>query len=227
MAADERRAPKNGPSRNRKRSRKRARCLGLLDSERQHPGIAVHVKPVSILSQQHLELRERKVDIVFGRIVPSIEEDLTADILFHERTFVVAGLQNKWARRCKIELSELSDEPWNLPSPDTVVGSLVADAFRACGMRYPPRGAAMGTLQLFCALLAREPFLAIVPGSVLRYGAIPPLKVLPVNIPIPAWPVGITTLKNRTLAPVVELFIDCAREVAKPLANSKSRFLAV
>jgi hypothetical protein len=31
-------------------------------------------------------------------------------------------------------------------------------------------------------------------------------------------PNGIVTLKNRTLSPVAQLFIDCAREVAKPLA---------
>jgi hypothetical protein len=35
-------------------------------------------------------------------------------------------------------------------------------------------------------------------------------------------PIGIVTLKNRTLTPVAQLFIDCAREVAKPLATSKS-----
>jgi hypothetical protein len=29
------------------------------------------------------------------------------------------------------------------------------------------------------------------------------------------------TLKNRTLTPVVKLFIDCAREVAKPLVDKK------
>ena len=34
--------------------------------------------------------------------------------------------------------------------------------------------------------------------------------------------VGIVTLKNRTLTPVAQLFIDCAREVAKPLAAGKS-----
>ena len=34
-------------------------------------------------------------------------------------------------------------------------------------------------------------------------------------------PVGIVTLKNRTLSPVAQLFIDCAREVAKPLARRK------
>jgi hypothetical protein len=29
------------------------------------------------------------------------------------------------------------------------------------------------------------------------------------------------TLKNRALSPVAQLFIECAREVAKPLANHR------
>jgi hypothetical protein len=32
-------------------------------------------------------------------------------------------------------------------------------------------------------------------------------------------PNGIVTLKKRALSPVAELFVDCAREVAKPLAK--------
>jgi len=35
-------------------------------------------------------------------------------------------------------------------------------------------------------------------------------------------PIGIVTLKNRTLSPVAQLFIETAREVAKPLAKRKS-----
>ena len=41
------------------------------------------------------------------------------------------------------------------------------------------------------------------------------LKVLPVNLPIRPWPLSILTLKNRTMSPVVERFIECAREIAK------------
>jgi len=188
---------------------------------RQHPGIAIHVTPVAVTSQQRDALRERRMDIIVGRITPSMEEDVAADVLFYERMFVVAGLQSKWARRRKIELAELADEPWSLPSPDTLIGSLIAEAFRASGMRFPPRGAAMGTLHLFTVLLEKEPFLAIVPGSLLQFGAPPPLKVLPVNLQIPAWPVGIMTLKNRTLTPVVRLFTDCLREMARPLMGDK------
>src|SRR5262245_2314749 len=215
----EHRIPGRSNSRRNQDRKQRGLIAGLIPAafgrlRRQHQGIAVHVKPVAILEQQHHELRERKVDLVVGRVAPSTDDDVAADVLFQERTFVVAGLRSKWARRRKIELAELADEPWSLPSPDTLIGSLVADAFRRSGMRFPPKGAAMGTLHLFSALVASEPFLAIVPGSLLRFGALPPLKVLPVNPPIPAWPVGVMTLKNRTLTPVVRLFIDCVRAVS-------------
>ena len=46
------------------------------------------------------------------------------------------------------------------------------------------------------------------------------LKVLPVELPIRQWPVVIATLRNRTLSPIVERFIACAREVTAPLARS-------
>jgi DNA-binding transcriptional LysR family regulator len=188
---------------------------------RQHPGIGIHVMQVTTIPQQYRELRERRVDIILGRIAPSIEEDIAANVLFHERTFVVAGLQNKWARRRKIELSELANEPWSIPPPETLVGSLVADAFRASGMKFPPKGAALGTIHLSCALLAGGRFLAIFPGSMLHFGAnLPRLKILPVNVPVPPWPVGIMTLKNRTISPVTQLFIESARDVVKPLAKA-------
>jgi hypothetical protein len=35
-------------------------------------------------------------------------------------------------------------------------------------------------------------------------------------------PVGIVTLKNRTLTPVARLLVDCACEVAEPMAMGKS-----
>jgi hypothetical protein len=46
-------------------------------------------------------------------------------------------------------------------------------------------------------------------------------KVLPIELPARPGPVGIITLKKRTLSPLAQLFIEHAREVAKPLANSK------
>jgi len=101
-----------------------------------------------------------------------------------------------------------------------LIGSLVAEAFHARGMTYPPNGATHAGAAFICAYLPRGSALGILPTSLLRFGEnLSRLKVLPVDLPITPWPVGIMTLKNRTLTPVVRLFIDCAREVAKPLAR--------
>src|SRR5262249_11207939 len=99
-----------------------------------------------------------------------------------------------------------------------LVASLVGDGFRSHHMESPPKGAATGAIHLLFALLASGPFLLAMSGSLLQLGTLlPPLKVLPVDFPSPPWPVGVMTLKNRTRSPVTGLFIECVREVVKPL----------
>ena len=50
---------------------------------------------------------------------------------------------------------------------------------------------------------------------------LPEIKVLPVKLPMDDMPIGVVTLKSRTVSPVAQLFIENAREVAKPLAKRK------
>jgi hypothetical protein len=51
------------------------------------------------------------------------------------------------------------------------------------------------------------------------------IKALPIDLASAHTPVGIVTLKNRTLTPVAQLFLDCVREVAKPMAMARRRQL--
>jgi DNA-binding transcriptional LysR family regulator len=184
------------------------------------PGLSMQVTPSLSISEQYRALRERKVDLIVGHIPPSVDKDIETEVLLRDPVFVVAGLKNRWARRRKVELNQLADEPWVLPRPETLVASLFAEVFRARGMEFPPRGSATGSIHMACALLAGGPFLAIFPRSVLQLAKhFPPLKVLPIRLPIPPTPTGIMTLKNRTHSPVAKLFIECAREVTKPLAR--------
>jgi DNA-binding transcriptional LysR family regulator len=58
----------------------------------------------------------------------------------------------------------------------------------------------------------------MVPGVVLRFQAKnQALKSVPIELPTTFRPLAIITLKNRTLSSVARLFIDYAREAAKPL----------
>jgi DNA-binding transcriptional LysR family regulator len=201
-------------------------CAALLPAvfarlRRRHPGLSMHVVPAISVARQFKELRERKADLALGRLPSPVDTDIAAELLYHEQLVVVAGPRNRWLRKRKIVLPDLANEPWLLPPPETLLGSLVADAFRSHDMEFPPKGAATGPIHLLCALLASGPFLLAMSGSLLQLRAdLPPLKLLPVEFPSPPWPVGIMTLKNRTRSPVSTLFIECTREVVKPLMTS-------
>jgi DNA-binding transcriptional LysR family regulator len=195
----------------------------VIDQLRQkYPRISVVVTPIAPNAQRFRDLRERKIDLLLDRIAPHVDQDICAEVLFHDRVVVVASAKTRWARERKIKLSDLIDEAWVLPRSDTIVGPLVAEAFATRGVKFPPKAAVWGGASLFFALLARRPFLGTVPVSLLQFGAnLPQLKVLPVDLPIPHLPVGLMTLRNRTLTPVVRLFIDRTREVVKPLTSKK------
>jgi hypothetical protein len=68
-------------------------------------------------------------------------------------------------------------------------------------------------------LLATGRFVSADSRSVLRYNsAASSLNLLRVDLPIRSWPVAIVTLKGRTINPAVQTFVDCVRDVSKPLA---------
>jgi len=77
------------------------------------------------------------------------------------------------------------------------------------------------SIHLCCRLLATGRFVATLPGSIMHFSGVgTSLKVLPVTLPPQPRPVGIVTLKNRTLSPIAQLFINCARETARPLTKA-------
>jgi hypothetical protein len=49
----------------------------------------------------------------------------------------------------------------------------------------------------------------------------PEIKILPAELRTAGVPIAVVTLKSRALSPVAQLFVDCAREIAKPLMKKK------
>jgi DNA-binding transcriptional LysR family regulator len=187
---------------------------------RRYPRIDVHVVHAETATLELRELRERGVDLMVGRILGPLDDDIDAEVLFEDRRFVVAGARSRWAGRRKLALPELAREPWILDPPNAAAIPLIIAAFRAHGLELPRRNVSSFSLHVRTYLLATGRFLAIMPDSTLRFCAKPwSIKVLPIDLRIPPQRVAIFTLKNRTLSPAVKLFIECAREVAKPLAR--------
>ena len=193
---------------------------------RRYPRIVCQMVPTpGTLALQLGALRERRVDLVVVRLSESeMDDDLNVDTLFNEKLYVAAGKRSKWHRRRRIELSELVNETWILTPPDLMPYPLVEQAFRARGLEVPPASLLSTSIHLQNALQPSGRFLTIMGTSVLHFGAMRAhIKALPVDLPSPPRPVAVVTLKNRTLSPAANLFIEAARTVTKPLANARSR----
>jgi DNA-binding transcriptional LysR family regulator len=96
------------------------------------------------------------------------------------------------------------------------------DALRAAGLAYPRAAVVTNSAEVRMNLLATGRYLTIFSTSALRFSAgRRAFKALSIDLPTGRVPVGIVTLKNRTLSPTVKLFIEHAREVAKPRATEK------
>jgi DNA-binding transcriptional LysR family regulator len=188
-----------------------------------YPRVSLNIAQALFATMQYRELRERSIDLLFGRIfTPFPEDELAVDVLFDDRVVVVAGAQSRWARSRRVLLADLINEPWILPPAESVPGLMAVEFFRASGLELPQAPLTTLSMHLCCKLVASGRFLATLPTSILRFGGKNlALKVLPVKLPIQPRPVGIVRLKNRTPNPVAQLFIDCAREVAKPLTKGQ------
>src|ERR1700722_8298774 len=198
-----------------------AAILDRLSAQRTR--LAFHVKLGDAAMLHYHDLRERHVDLLFGRVVEPKGDDLNVEVLFEDRLYVVASAKNPWTRRRKVTLKDLVQEPWALPPADSYVGGLIVDAFGASGLAVPHITVASYGMPSTNGLLGTGRFLSILPGSFLKVvGKSLGFKALPIELPIPPRPVGIVTLKNRTLSPVAALFIDCARTLSKPLGAMPS-----
>ena len=188
-----------------------------------YPRIVFHLVTADETDALHRELSERNVDLLIARRLGLFTEGKFGfEILYDDSYVVVAGAQSPWARRRSIALAELVNESWLLPPPDRALGPVYLEAFRSTGLDYPRTAVFTIPPEVRINLLTCGRFLTIVPMSVLRLSKRPEIKVLPVELQHARVPIGIVTLKNRMLSPTTRLFIDCAHEVAKPLAKGKS-----
>jgi len=188
---------------------------------RQYPRAVFEVVEAEAETLIERELRGRSIELAVTRLPTSERnEDLERTVLFSDRLRVVAGASSHWASRRRIVLADLVDERWCLPPAGHPITSHVMEAFRCCGLAPPRRTVTVTSAQFVTNLVAKSYFLGV-HGTVYLdfHPARDSLKALPVKLPIPLLPLNAITLKNRTLSPLAQRFIECACEVARPLVK--------
>jgi DNA-binding transcriptional LysR family regulator len=197
----------------------------ILRFTRQYPGVEVCADLTGNLVE-FSGLRERKYDCVLQRVPMSFLQESTLDdvnleFLFNETLVVAAGANSPWARRRKIDLAELIDEPWILGAPDTWHRMMLEEIFRAQGLSVPKPRVTSLSMVFRARLLAAGPYLSAFLGSVVHRLIADHYAVtaLPIGLSANQYSAVIMTLKNRTMSPVVERFLTCVREVAASFAG--------
>lgn len=180
-----------------------------------YPHIVVRAVPTSP-TLEFPELRERRVDVRLSRLPRSyMSDEFDIELLFDDPQLVVVGTRSRWTHRRSVTLAELVNEPWIFP-PTQVVSEVITDAFRAHGLDVPRETVSASSILLRNQLLASGRFLTMLPHSVMRYNAKQwSLKALPIDLGVNPSTVAIVMLKNRTVSPVVQLFINHVRAAAK------------
>ena len=190
-----------------------------------YPRLSFDIRQVQQPTVDYPELHDRKVDLVLARWgddpdTAGIDSELEVEILLNDPYFLVSSQSSKWARRRKLDLADVVDAPFIIPPVDAWGGALVAEAFRRRRLPLPNIVISTLSISLRNELSGGGDFITLLTKSVVRtFGERYSLKVLPIALPAHRSPVGIVMLKNRTIAPAVKLFIQCAREVAKSLAD--------
>jgi DNA-binding transcriptional LysR family regulator len=188
---------------------------------RDYPRVVLHLDEVPAPSTQFPSLHERRHDLIIARVARPLadERDLNVEVLFQDPLVVATSIHSPWARRRKVGLAELAGAPWILTAPQTWVYVSVARAFAARKLPMPTISLAAPSALLRVHLLATGPFVTAVPGSVLRIDARHhSLKQLGTDLKIAGYPLAILTLKNRSLGPLVALFIDHVRQAVRAIA---------
>src|SRR5262249_42055935 len=142
------------------------------DLSAKYPRLTVHVTLGYPPEMQDRELRTRTVDLIIGRLPGLIPiEDTDVEVLFDDKSHVVASAENHWTRRRRITLLDLMNEPWCLPPPESFPGNRVVTAFRAHKLEFPSTTVLTSSMQLTHKMLATGRFLSFLPGSILHFNA--------------------------------------------------------
>lgn len=195
-------------------------CALIDRLSRRHPRIRFQLV-TGYLERLHRDLSERKVDLLIVRSGgPLTNERMHFEPLFEDSYVVAAGAKNPWARRRNIRLSDLREERWVLPPRESVIGSILTQAFRDSGFEYPRATVVTDSPHMRVSLLETGRFITVFPASALTFLAKgSALKILSVELPPARRPNGMVTVKDRAVSPVVQLVVDSAREFAKQMAK--------
>jgi len=183
---------------------------------RRYPNIVCQIVEADATTLEFRQLQERSVDLMVARVPAAFsDDDLNIEILFDDPHVVVVGAKSPWMKRRNVTLADLTGESWIIPA-SLIVREIMEEAFEGQGLSVPKGKIISSFVLMRNHLLATGRFLTVLPTSVLQYNAKQwALRALPIKLGTKLRPIAIIMLKNRSVSPAVQLFIEQLRVTAK------------
>ena len=179
-----------------------------------HPRLQFHLTTADPVTLATIELPQRSIELAVGAIPAELPADIQAETVFEDSPVVMAGSGSPWVKRRNLRLADLVAGPWVLPPARSAARMNIDAAFVAQGLPAPVPRVSTFSMPLCHQLLASGKYLAILPKGASLLARHLPVKPLKVDFPGIVRPVGIMTLKGRTLSPPARLFVEAARAAA-------------
>jgi len=205
-------------------------ALAIEEVSKRYPRMRFSTRQVYAPTVEFPELVARQVDLVLARLVAPprdgrLGEKVRAEVLFDDPFSAVVGPRSRWANRRSIDradLEALAKERWLLPPLDVLAGLMLRDVFESQGLEAPAPHISTFSILLRTVMPCEGDYIALLPRSVLRLNAQRfGLVALPIDFSSRrASPYAMVTLQDRSLTPAVQVFIDCAREVARQFRST-------
>lgn len=165
------------------------------------------------------QLRSGNLDLLVGRLTSRMADDLTEEVLYDGLNAVVVRQGHPLARRRRLQWPHLQDYPWVLPPVGSLAREPLEVALRQHQMALPADAVETlsisvitGYLQhtLAVGLLSR-----LVAQPLVRSGV---LAILPLELPDPRRPIGVTWLTHRPLPPAALRLVACLQQAIDDVA---------
>ncbi len=165
------------------------------------------------------QLRSGAVDLLVGRLMTREADDVAEEALYDGLNVVVVRRGHPLARRKGLGWRDLQDYPWVIPPSGSLAREPLEVALRRHGMPLPLDAVETLSISVIAGYLQHTQGIGLLSRLVARHlvqgGA---LTILPLDLPDPRRPIGVTWLRRRPLPPAAVRLVACLRQEIEGLA---------
>jgi len=144
--------------------------------------------------------------------------DVSEEILYEGHNTVVVGPKHPLARRKRLTWQELADFPWVLPPVGSLSREPLENMLQKNGINMPADCVETMSIDVITGYLQLTNAIGLLSQVVARhYIEVGLLAQLPLSLPDPQRPIGVTWSRHKPLSVAARSFMHCLRESAMQL----------